>query len=341
MSLARSPGAGGDRDATPPAAPHDDSRVAPRDGVARSGLPPIRTQVRNPARRPVRQQVRQPVRTLAVVGAKGGVGRSTVAANLAFALGCAGREVLLFDADLVSGDAARLLGATPRAADEPGAELVDVVAGRAALDELVLEGPRGTSAIASSGGDLRLSALSVLDHASLVALFSHLDTDADTLVVDTPSGLSDAALCHAGAAREALVVTGADPGARDQALAAMRALHERYRMHRFRIVANGVRDAAHGLELYAELADRLPPDEDLLLDYAGAIPHDPLLSEATARGRPVAEVYPRAPSALAFAKLAARAARWPRPATPAGHIEFFVERLVHAAGPHLVRATTA
>ena len=328
MSLARSPGAGGDRDAMPPSATPDVSPAAAHDGACR------------PPAEPARIPVRSPVRTMAVVGAKGGVGRSTIAANLACALGRAGHEVLLFDADLVSGDAARLLGAAPVDAPPP-AELVDVMAGRARLDELVLDGPRGTRAIASSGGDLRLTALSVLDHASLVALFSHLDTDADTLVVDTPSGLSDAALCHAAAARETLVVTGADPGARDQALAAMRVLHERYRTHRFRIVANGVRDAAHGLELYAELADRLAPDEDLLLDYAGAVPHDPLLGDATARGRPVAELHPRAPSALAFAKLAARAARWPRPATPAGRIEFFVERLVQAAGPHLVRATTA
>lgn len=341
MTFARTPGADDSRTPTPPALdPTSPLAVRPSPGHDRTV----------PARR-------APVRTVAVVGAKGGVGRSVIAANLAVALGRTGHRVLLFDADLVLGDAARLLGALDapgagppgRPAVRPG--LLDVLHGRARLDDVVREGPSGTSVIPSSGGDPRLCALSLMDHASLVALFSDLDTTADTLVIDTPSGLSDEALCHAGAAREILVVTGPEPAAMEYAIAAMRTLHERYRTRRFRIVANGARDAAHGLDLYAELAQRVgvavdartgaAVGADWLLDYAGSVPTDPKLVEAVARGRPVAELFPRAPSALAFGKLAARVARWPRPATPAGHIEFFVERLVQAAGPPLTRATTA
>ena len=284
----------------------------------------------SPAERP-----RAPVRTIAVAGAKGGVGTSTVAANLAVALARAGSEVLLYDADLALGDAARLLGLSPRTG------LGDVLGGRARLGELVARGPAGVSVIASSVPDPALSALSRIDHAGLVALFSDLDTAADTLVVDTPSGLSDAALCPAGAAREVLVVAGPGAAALDGAAALVHALAGRCRIERFRVLANGARSTSHGLDLFAELDARVGAGADLVLDHAGTVVHDPELAAAAARGVPVLEASPRSPSARAFARLAARAARWPRPTVPAGRIEFFVERLVRAAEPLTPRATVA
>ncbi|MGH8088928.1 MAG: AAA family ATPase, partial [Stenotrophomonas sp.] len=41
-----------------------------------------------------------PVRTIAVTGGKGGVGKTSVAVNLATALGSTGKRVLLLDGDL-------------------------------------------------------------------------------------------------------------------------------------------------------------------------------------------------------------------------------------------------
>jgi pilus assembly protein CpaE len=53
-------------------------------------------------------------RVLAFVGAKGGVGTTTLAVNTAAALAKAGGEVLLIDLHLTNGDAALFLGAEPR-----------------------------------------------------------------------------------------------------------------------------------------------------------------------------------------------------------------------------------
>jgi len=51
-----------------------------------------------------------PVQTVAIVGGKGGIGRSNVAVNLAAALSSADREVLMLDADLELGNVDQLLG---------------------------------------------------------------------------------------------------------------------------------------------------------------------------------------------------------------------------------------
>jgi flagellar biosynthesis protein FlhG len=42
----------------------------------------------------------RPVKVIAVTGGKGGVGKTTVSANLAVAIAASGRDVMLVDADL-------------------------------------------------------------------------------------------------------------------------------------------------------------------------------------------------------------------------------------------------
>jgi len=52
--------------------------------------------------------------------------------------------------------------------------------------------------------------------------------------------------------------------------------------------------------------------------------------------RAVYEAFPRSKCALAFKAIAQKVDTWPLPANPRGHLEFFVERLVHqTAGPVL------
>jgi len=60
----------------------------------------------------------------------------------------------------------------------------------------------------------------------------------------------------------------------------------------------------------------------------GTVPYDEYLLKAVRRQRPVIDAYPRSRSAMAFKNLAQKADKWPAPSAPAGHLEFFVERLI-------------
>ncbi len=55
-----------------------------------------------------------PVQVIAVTGGKGGVGKTSVAVNLAAALAAQGERVLLFDGDLGLANVDVLMGLTPR-----------------------------------------------------------------------------------------------------------------------------------------------------------------------------------------------------------------------------------
>ena len=263
-----------------------------------------------------------------MIGGKGGVGVTNVAVNLAVAMGSAGHQVLLMDADLSMGNVDCLLDLQPKKT------LADVLRGQCELADVLMDGPNGVSVIPSSNGVMEMSRLSQFEYAHLVSLFSDLRCGADSLLIDVKSGLTDSAVFFAQAAREVIVVVCDEPTSIRDALTTIRVLSESTRVRRFRIVANQTESAQHGLDLYAKLTRHADRHLDVLLDFCGSIPFDPQLKSSVSQRSSVVNAFPRSPAALAFQKLAKRVDRWPRPATPAGTIEFFVERLVQTANDH-------
>jgi len=93
-------------------------------------------------------------------------------------------------------------------------------------------------------------------------------------------------------------------------------------------VANQVETSQQGLDLYSKLMKFAERYLDVLLDYCGSIPFDSQLQQAVKEQQIVVNAYPRSAAAMALKKLAARVDQWPRPQSPGGHVEFFVERLI-------------
>jgi len=267
----------------------------------------------------------RPIQTISIAGGKGGVGKSNVAVNLAAAMGSEGKSILLMDGDFELGNIDTLLNL------RPSHNLLHVVGGERRLDEILIKGPNGVSVIPNAAGVMEMARLSQIQHTDLIRLFSDLGSDADTLLIDNATGLSESVLSFSRAAREVIVVVSDEPTSIQDAFATIRVLNESCHVRRFRIVANKTESSSHGLDLYAALTRHADRHLDVLLDFCGSIPFDPQLKQAVCQQRTVVEAFPRSPSAMAFRKLSSRISRWPRPDTPCGRIEFFVERLIQAA----------
>lgn len=151
-------------------------------------------------------------RIITVSSAKGGVGRTTVATNLAVGLARTGRgSTVLVDLDLQFGDVASALGLEPRYG------VPDAVRGLATRDTMVLktfltQHETGLSVLCApttpGGADL-------VSPDAVAPLLEMLGSEFSYVVVDTGVGLSEHVLAALDETTDLVLVTGMDvPGAR-------------------------------------------------------------------------------------------------------------------------------
>lgn len=211
---------------------------------------------------------------LAVTGGKGGVGKSTVALNVAAEL-----DATLVDADLAMADLP-----TGR-----GPDLHDVLADRTSVLEAVTE--TGDVRLVPCGRSL--AGARAADPARLADALGTLERVAGPVLVDCPAGLSSDAGVPLVAASACLLVTRPCEAALTAALR--------------------VRELARALDTpLAAVAVTMPPgitiDPEDVAATLGApvttIPHSPAVGSAQAAGKPVREHEPAAHAARRYASLA-------------------------------------
>ncbi|MFZ5757627.1 MAG: MinD/ParA family protein [Pseudomonadota bacterium] len=263
-----------------------------------------------------------PVRVIAITGGKGGVGKTSVAVNLSLSLVEQGQRVLLLDTDLGMANADVLLGLTP------SFTLFDVVSGRCSIEETLIEGPHGLLVLPAASGRSRMAELKPTEHVGLIHACSAIDRPLDTLIVDTAAGISDSVLTFSQAAQEVLIVVCNEPASMTDAYALVKVLSQERGVKRVRVLANMIRSDKEGLEILAKLSRVTERFLDVVMDFAGAIPHDEWLRRAIQRRQAVVDAFPASASSQAFRELASQVMRWDFPSAPRGGVEFFVERLL-------------
>jgi flagellar biosynthesis protein FlhG len=271
----------------------------------------------------------KPVLTVAVTGGKGGVGKTSVAVNLATACAAAGKRVMLLDGDLGLANVDVFLGLSPRYT------LAHVLNGERTLDEVVVDAPQGFQIVPAASGVTSMANLGMAEHVGLVQAFSTLAQNLDMLIVDTAAGLSHSVTQFSQAAQHVLVVICDEPASMTDAYALVKVLSRNHGVRRFRVVANMTRSPGEGSALFEKFQRVAARFLDVTLDYVGEIPDDTYMRKAIREQRPVAESYPSSPSGRAFKNLARKADTWPVPGGPRGNLEFFVERLVQRPAAQL------
>lgn len=263
-----------------------------------------------------------PVQVIAVTGGKGGVGKTSVAVNLATALASVGRRAMLLDGDLGLANVDVLLGLSPRYT------MAHVLSGERSLEEIIVELPQGIQVVPGASGVAELANLSAAGHLSLVQAFSSLSNRVDVLIVDTAAGIAHSVVQFSQAAQHVLIVICDEPASLTDAYALVKVLSRQHRVTQFRVVANMIRTPGDGEALFEKLQRVTSKFLDVTLEYVGEIPEDPYLRRSIREQRPVVAAFPACPSSRAFKKLALKADKWPVPEGPRGNLEFFVERLV-------------
>ena len=234
----------------------------------------------------------------AFVSGKGGVGKSNLALNLAIALGCRGRRVVLFDADMGMANLDVLCGLTPTGTIE------DVVRGRIPLREILVQGPGGFQLVPGASGVASMANIDGLGRRRLLKQLAMLDTVADHLLIDMGAGISSSVMSFAAAADRVLVVTTPEPTSMTDAYGAIKALVSRGRDMRIDLVINMAHSEEEGLDVHKRISRVARKFLGVDLGLAAVIPQDMLVSQAVRVRRPVLLESPHAPVTRAIDRLA-------------------------------------
>jgi flagellar biosynthesis protein FlhG len=271
-----------------------------------------------------------PVQVIAIAGGKGGVGKTSIAVNLAMTMAMSGKETMLLDADLGLANVDVLLGL------QPTHHLGHLLDGHCGIADVVLEAPHGLKIVPATSGVHRMAELSTAEHAGLIRAFCSYADPVDTLIVDTAAGISESVTMFCAASREVVIVVCDEPASLTDAYALVKVLSREYGVRRFRMVANRVATVQQGRDLCEKLTRVSDRFLEVGIEFAAAIPEDEFLQRAIRRQQAVVEAYPGSRSALAFKNLAQAADKWVNTPEIGGHLEFFTERRLRAGQPATV-----
>ena len=261
-------------------------------------------------------------RVIALTGGKGGVGKTSVAVNLALTLARRGQRVLLLDADTDLANVSILLGLYPTRT------LEHAMTGECPLSDVIQEGPHGLHIIAGASGVERCMDLDIGDARSVLAELASMERAYDLVLVDTASGLRPAALHMIAAASLACLVITPDPASLTDAFSLLRVLQRRGYRRTPGVVVNMAAGASQAQAVYRRFAGATRRHLDMDAQYIGAIWRDESIRQSVELQRPVALLAESDPSSRQFVSLSgqllAHLARLPQ--RPAGLGAYWSQR---------------
>jgi len=227
------------------------------------------------------------LRVLAVSSGKGGVGKTTIVANLACALSKGGKKVLVVDTDLGLNNIDILLGLTSKK------HIGHVLSGKSNVEDIILHGPEGIHILPAGNG---LQELTQLESEKKMALMDKLDRisgDYEFLIFDTSAGISSNVTFFCSAAHEIFLIATTEPTSLTDVYALMKVLHTKHSQKHFRLIINSVSSEREAQGVYQNLtavADRFL--NGVYVEYLGYILRDPNVSKAIRQQKAFLEIYP-------------------------------------------------
>ena len=237
-------------------------------------------------------------RVISVTSGKGGVGKTNVSINLAYALAALGRRVYLLDADLGLANVDVLLNLTPTYT------LDDVLAGEKELRDIVVDGPGNIKVLPSSTGVVEMAELDEERQTRLLEKLRELDESIDYLIIDTGAGIASNVLRFNVCADEIILVVTPEPSSMTDAYSVIKVMASRYDIRSFNLLANSLDSPKEGDRVFERLQKVTRDFLQLELNYLGGIPRDPKLIRAVRSQRPLLEMFPDSPAAKSIKALA-------------------------------------
>jgi septum site-determining protein MinD len=238
-----------------------------------------------------------PGQIITISSGKGGVGKTTTAANLGIGLAMLGHKVICIDADIGLRNLDVMMGLENRIVYD----IVNYIEGRCRLKQALVRDKRYPELYLMPAAQTRdKNAIRVDD---MVRVSREAAEMADFVIIDSPAGIEHGFRCAVSAADEVLVVTNPEVTAVRDADRVV-GLLEAEGWASARLVINRVRP---DLVRKDEMLDADTVVDLLAIDLIGIVPEDAKILSAGNQGQPIA-LDDHAPAGRAFRNIARRLA---------------------------------
>lgn len=257
-------------------------------------------------RKLVRKQERrqQYARVITVTSGKGGVGKSSIAVNLAIQMQRLGKRVVIFDADFGLANVEVMLGIRPQF------NLADLMFRGKTLAEIITRGPEDIGFISGGSGIQELARMTREQIIYLTQKLAELDSMADIIIIDTGAGIADAVLEFVAASSEVILVATPEPTSITDAYALLKTLNRRAGFSKehtsIKMISNRVESEAEGRNLYEKMSLVVNKFLNIQPEFIGIVPQDDMVSKAVMLQKPVTLAYPNAPATKAMQAIAVK-----------------------------------
>ncbi len=213
------------------------------------------------------------VKFIAITSGKGGVGKSTISANLGYTLWKLGFRVGLFDADIGLANLDVIMGVKAQT------NILHVLKGHATFEDALVQVEQGLYLIPGESGE------EILKYSGEYMLDKFIDASMifdsfDFVIIDTGAGIGEHIQQFLKASDEVIVITAPDPAAITDAYATIKIISKERKG--INVVMNMVRNEKEARLIFEKLKkvanSNIGPDLDL--ELIGKLNHDAIISKS-------------------------------------------------------------
>lgn len=239
---------------------------------------------------------------ITVASGKGGVGKSTVALNVAWHLAQLGRKTLILDADENLGNIDVMTGVSPKM------RLAHVLRRERDIEDVLVTLSKNLTILPGNSGDVDYPGMTIQQQRELLNDIGELDHGFEYLVIDTSAGVSEDIINFALHSHETLVVTSPEPTSLMDAYALIKMVSLTDPHVPLKIVVNCARTATEANETARKLQMVVTKFLKRQVYYLGSIPFDTNVTRAIIQQVPLVAEFPSTSASQALQWIAERIA---------------------------------
>lgn len=237
-------------------------------------------------------------KVITVTSGKGGVGKTSITANLALSLSQKGYRVVIVDADLGLSNIDVVFGIVPRYS------LLELIKNEKGILDILCDGPNNIKFISGGSGVKELVKLDQISLDAFIANMSLLDHIADYILIDTGAGLSETVMNFVLSADEVILVITPEPTSITDAYALVKTISFERKSCSVKVLINRAEnenEAKSVFNNFAMVADRFL---GMRLESLGYLPFDQLFTKSVKLQKPYLMSFPKNSTSKLIAEVA-------------------------------------